>query len=1592
MSTLTMKMSTYASLVVDYTITTTQEFVTYSINSVTYKHTNGAPGNTSIEMYHDYGVSGVQSDFLSQAVPKGTKSKKWSVSFSRKTARVVNADKSWSDTITAVLINNDMKKPSDFIATDSHPKYNTWVKTAMVKVNVLPIPSFTVHYEPNLPTGYSISYPETWYEDQRVTGDNLKVDIFGPPSASDAHGNERKFSYWTTDAAGKGTRYSPGTKYSGGDMTLYAQWGLPQSDDYCAVLTADGDLVFMQPSEAVTDGAQNVEVEDLAGNIWNGTTFTIPGSYASTPTWIGSDYALKIKKAYCARADEDQVQYVPLSTMKRFFAGCSNLEEVDMRGFDITNVDTMGAAFVDCKSLKSVDMGFLSWNPPEPPETTFWQMQSMFMGCESAIEIVCPSMTNPCSAGSISNMFDGCKSLVSVDISSMDFNNTEGGSDVFKGCESLVEVTMPKMSLGGDAEFFYATSMFEGCTSLKRVDLSAWSGTAILSMEHMFDGCTSLESFTWPEGVSLLNVESLESMFAGCDHLIDVVIYSTAGPDPIGVTSQDVPAHGSRETINYEYMFADCSRLRNAYLPSLMTKLYIDRPENASVCSTIGMFYGCDSLENLCLSPRLFSFTYVYNELSLTSGDPQFPDTEGEWKRVVCWYGWGTDKKPQSTTDMDGTWQENWDVESHSRDYIVGSGNTPYQLETGYGQYRTNFSHSALINWFSKSTDYHYDSEHSSFFLKKPMFASDNAFAIADCAESSATYGDMVFFRSPYRCWYTQSNGQNLIRRGMEDIDGTVRYGFLFPNVETYIGGGTTLWADTVKLNTKRIYVANGQAVKTPLYISGWFSTFIKLESFDGNGLDTSDTTNFTHLFLSCNKMTEFKWGDIDLSEAINMYGMFRACKSLETIDLSRTSAPKVTNMGEAFYECSSATEILLPSSIGSDLAEGTSISTEGMFKYCASVPSIDMSSIPMDKVSSFSEMFMGCSSLEDVVWPYGNRSADTDFSRAFMGCETLGEIDLSPFDGSSVTNATQMFENCVNLAHADMSMLDLMSTESFALMFHNCSSLLNVTTSVIDTDYEMPCVHFESMFEGCVSMKSLDLGKFGRLVLHVDGGGTATRMFAGCSRLSDLDISNMYTHNAVTADDSVITEMFDGVPLKRLVLSANFTFPTQPENSTKLRIARGEYGFRSKEEWVHDDLTCEDLESFYDGSDPTKVGTWLFRSYVEDVPTEVDRESVGYTFAVADGWFEIQNVSSSTRAYRVTYTPSGETEPATTEDIILNPNETWKAKAALGTQVEVLEGAIVSGEPVYGELAALWSVPERSGWGSTDQFELFWGWVEQEGGARWAASWTDVGASLPYTSGRNRKRPQTPTPGVPVEPAQIETEEDEIMIVGEIRAYAGDYQRVHAPDAQWSSGDDMWLLCDGSEYAVDGEYALLAQALEETDGSGGYIYNDSNTQSGDFKVPNLVGKVITQSLIGGDEDHYGERFLGKSEGETSITLTQEQTPLVSHGHDFTQPTYKATQSKHSHGPSDTNMSFFAGTAMITRSAEGDGGNKNQNVLHSKGQIERKKTDSVAPAISVTQKTPGAVAEAAGADAQESIPIMQPTMYMNYLIYAGKKE
>ncbi|EAD6491131.1 BspA family leucine-rich repeat surface protein [Listeria monocytogenes] len=204
--------------------------------------------------------------------------------------------------------------------------------------------------------------------------------------------------------------------------------------------------------------------------------------YPETP------FLTNIKRMFasCSKISELDVSGLNTSSvtdMEYVFAGLVGLEKLDVSNFDTSSVTNMRGMFAGCRSLEELDVSHFD-------TSSVTNMNYMFQYCE-LLEKLDVSHFDTSSVTDMHYMFGGCTSLEALDVSNFDTSSVTTMETMFAGCASLEELDISNFNTSSVTNM---KTMFHGCTSLEELDLSNFDTSSVTKMNNIFENCTALKS------------------------------------------------------------------------------------------------------------------------------------------------------------------------------------------------------------------------------------------------------------------------------------------------------------------------------------------------------------------------------------------------------------------------------------------------------------------------------------------------------------------------------------------------------------------------------------------------------------------------------------------------------------------------------------------------------------------------------------------------------------------------------------------------------------------------------------------------------------------------------------------------------------------------------------------------------------------------------------------------------------------------------------------------------------------------------------------------------------------------------------------
>ena len=194
--------------------------------------------------------------------------------------------------------------------------------------------------------------------------------------------------------------------------------------------------------------------------------------------------------------------------------------------------------------------------------------------------------------------------------------------------------------------------------------------------------------------------------------------------------------------------------------------------------------------------------------------------------------------------------------------------------------------------------------------------------------------------------------------------------------INEYYPSGSNWTANGNGEKIKKVDIKPG--VSLPKDATAVFANLPIVTEIEGlENLDTSETTNMSHLFDGCYKLTSINVSNFDTGKVTDMSFMFKQCSNITSLDVSSFDTSRVTNMSQMFIGCSATT--------------------------------LDLRNFNTSQVTNMSNMFSHCTNLQSINTSSFNTSQVTNMLSMFNSC-SVPTLDVSNFDTSKVTNMNSIF------------------------------------------------------------------------------------------------------------------------------------------------------------------------------------------------------------------------------------------------------------------------------------------------------------------------------------------------------------------------------------------------------------------------------------------------------------------------------------------------------------------------------------------------------------------------------------------------------
>ena len=784
------------------------------------------------------------------------------------------------------------------------------------------------------------------------------------------------------------------------------------------------------------------------------------------------------------------------STAYWFYDFRSLTEIIGIQNLKTDNVIDMSDMFDTCSSLTSLDVsGFNTENVTN--------MYRLFYQCSNLTSIDVSNF-NTANVTDMAHLFCGCKSLTSIDVSNFNTANLENMSGMFESCSGLTNLDVSNLNT---AKVEYMTWLFKDCNNLTNINFGNFDTSNVKSMSEMFSGCSKLTNIDM-SSFSTAKVTDIGHMFEDCRKLtsIDLSNFNTLNVDNMsctfrncsGLTSLDLSNFSTPKLTGMYETFYGCSGL---------TSLDLSNFNTTHVTYMGGTFANCSKLENLDISNfNTISVERMHDMFngcsSLTTLDLSSFNTEKVWNMEDmfnrCY--------ALTTVYVSNLWSN----------AIVTSSNNMFN------------ECSALVG--GAGTTYNSSNK-------------DHTYARIDGGPNSQTPGYFTYKDAPVVTDaepYAVLSENNTVLTFYYDKEMNARQGMPILH-----DGQTRTWEVDNMETIKNVVFDPSFADYRPISTYYWFQGFTNLISISGlEYLNTEEVTNMSGMFRDCSSLTTLDLSSFYTANVTTMAAMFNGCSSLRSLNITSFNTGEVTDMTGMFLACSSLTDLNV-----SNFNTLNTTSMMRMFSECAALTSLDLTNFDTDKVTNMGLMFDNCTSLTTIYaskgWSIANLTEGSD-NMMFYNCINLvgglgttydaNHIDYTyaHIDGGTANpgyltdkNAPRPYavlsdNNTVLTFYYDEHKVERNGMDIGPFNDSDKQSWYNqresITTAVFDESFAN-CTSLTSTFlwfYGCRNMVSIS----GIQYLKTDNVTDMSRMFDSCSSLTSLDVSGFNTEN--------VTHMYD--------------------------------------------------------------------------------------------------------------------------------------------------------------------------------------------------------------------------------------------------------------------------------------------------------------------------------------------------------------------------------------------------------------------------------------------------------------------------------
>ncbi len=847
--------------------------------------------------------------------------------------------------------------------------------------------------------------------------------------------------------------------------------------------------------------------------------------------WMGGNWG-----NYASYIKSVKVNLTGAKSARGMFLNCINLTEVDLSGFDMSQITDMSSMFSGCSSLTSLDVS--GWDT-----SSVTNMERMFANDvfgPAALTNFDLSALDTSSVTNMSNMFNGQYNLTNLNVSGWDTSNVTNMEGMFANCKKLETLDLSSWNTNSVTT---VRGMFFNCTSLPSLNLSHWNTRNILDITCLFENCENLKNLDL-SGFNTENVTDMTRMFGNCINLteLDLSSFDTRNVTNMAemfwncsaLTALDLTTFNLNK-LNYSAdMFKECTALKSIKNPLNINAV---GPVTVDLPSTDGSYswrkpdgtrvttFQRDLTEELELTiDRMIGIGFKGEHYTLqdekgvaiplkfsseigVNGEQVFDIGSGESFSFTIVPDEGYTIKKVSLARGDSTITLTQGVKRE--DYSIA----PKDKQNGYLQDEKVIVEAVEIVPYQLNIE-EYDNEVSDVII---INGTEKIQGVSETAQVSNA-GDTSI------CVKVKSPGSDQ----MEPVVYTL---YNAPQTLAFVKDTNAMCDEEKKLAEDGYYIFHLERLYEDKYVK-ILTRYVRSEDdiasgetnvirwvIDKNGRlkvkGTGDAPNEGYYYNTMpwsEESNKIVSAVLNWKGATNLRSAFQRYENLEEVDLSLLDTSTVTDMTTMFDGCVRLKKI----DFGSFVLNG-SVEMYAMFCDCTSLTKMDLSGLDMSCVTDMGSMFSGCTNLIEIdMSNLRIGSSETNMAHMFSGCEELKTVNFTGMKTGNSTNMNYMFYECTGLEKINMSEFDASGVTNTYKMFWNCTALKSFSSRNLNTEN---LTNMGSMFEGCTALTEADMSGF-----DTSNVREMLQLFFYCESLQHVDLSSFHTDNVTN-----LNSIFDG-------------------------------------------------------------------------------------------------------------------------------------------------------------------------------------------------------------------------------------------------------------------------------------------------------------------------------------------------------------------------------------------------------------------------------------------------------------------------------